>query len=580
MNIISSLFLLFISDYCLSLICMPLGIAYDKGKNQMISKKMMSQVISFSILTSLVLTSEASANTFPTKILPNKKVTTAQSTNSSSLQSVVQTSVSYKQSIDINQLHDYYFSSAGGQFTISELHNSTDDIFVTLTNINTEEIIDFEYSKPFNLPGGEYIFEILGGNEVAQAYEYQITGIFTEQPSNQLPALSLTKPISHDVRLAKGSTLLDISGTTNADVLDYYINYEEPISLGTSFNKTLTVQPGYNMLIFNAINTDTMNGIWSFYNVTAPGTKRIGGKDRYEVSTGISKELESQGAYTDTVIITRGDLYTDALSGGPLAALEGASVLLTGTQALPNTTINEINRINPDKAIILGGTGSVSLNVENQLRYLGIENIQRIGGKDRYAVSAGVAEQIADFSDTAIIASGLNFPDALSASGMAGYAGMPILLVGTNTVPDSIQTFIKNNFHIENFIIVGGPATVSDQVSIKIKELHSGAVVERIGGLNRYQVSINAANYGIENYGMDLSTLVFARGDVFADALSGSPLASFMGAPILLTTSAKLEGNINNYLQQNQGKTDFMYILGGTGSITPTTEQQLLNFIK
>ncbi|MBH0161724.1 cell wall-binding repeat-containing protein [Fictibacillus sp. 26RED30] len=541
-------------------------------------KKVVLGAASLSLITSLLFTSGVSANTFETnQYTTNRDI---QKSTTSSLQSVIQTEVTYKQNIDINNIHEYYFMYAGGQFTISKQHSDTEEIYETITNVNTGDVIEYEYSKPFNLPGGHYIIEVQGVNENPQGYEYKISGTFTEQPSNQLPSLSLSKPASHDVRLTKGSTRLDITGTTNADELDLYLNFDDPISMGASFNRSLTVQPGYNAIALNALSSDTQNAIWSFYNVLAPGVKRIGGKDRYEVSTGISNELEKQSGSTDTIIITRGDLYTDALSGGPLAALEGAPVLLTGTNSLPNTTLYEIIRRSPERAIILGGTGSVSINVENQLRSNGIETIQRIGGKDRYAVSAAVAEQIADYSDTAIIASGLNFPDALSASGMAGYTGMPILLVGTNTVPDSIQTFITNHPEIENFIIVGGPATVSDSVKTKIMQLRSGAAVDRIGGLNRYQVSINAANYGIENYGMDLSTLVFARGDVFADALSGSPLASFMGAPILLTTSAKLEGNVYNYLQQNRGKTDFMYILGGTSSITTTTEQQLFNIIK
>lgn len=541
-------------------------------------KKVVLGAASLSLITSLLFTSGVSANTFKTnQYTTNRDI---QKNTTSSLQSVIQTEVTYKQNIDINNIHEYYFMYAGGQFTISKQHSDTEEIYETITNVNTGDVIEYEYSKPFNLPGGHYIIEVQGVNEKPLGYEYKISGTFTEQPSNQLPSLSLSKPAYHDVRLTKGSTRIDITGTTNADELDLYLNFDDPISMGASFNRSLTVQPGYNAIALNALSSDTQNAIWSFYNVLSPGVKRIGGKDRYEVSTGISNELEKQSGSTDTIIITRGDLYTDALSGGPLAALEGAPVLLTGTNSLPNTTLYEIIRRSPERAIILGGTGSVSINVENQLRSNGIETIERIGGKDRYAVSAAVAEQIADYSDTAIIASGLNFPDALSASGMAGYTGMPILLVGTNTVPDSIQTFITNHPEIENFIIVGGPATVSDSVKTKIMQLRSGAAVDRIGGLNRYQVSINAANYGIENYGMDLSTLVFARGDVFADALSGSPLASFMGAPILLTTSAKLEGNVYNYLQQNRGKTDFMYILGGTSSITTTTEQQLFNIIK
>jgi putative cell wall-binding protein len=539
-------------------------------------KKMMMSTLSFSLLTSLVFTSGVSANTLD-QLSTNRN--TVKSFNSSLM--AQQASIMYENSIDFYSSHEYFFLTPGGQFTLSALHSDTDKTFFTITNIETNEIFENSESMTFNLSEGNYIFTVHSDSDNAVPYEYKLTGLFTEQPSNVLPSLSVTKPSSHEIRLSKGTTRFDLTGSTNAEEMEYFLNnYNNPINIESPFNKSLTVGPGYHTLSLNAYDTDTLNARWSYYNITAPGVMRIGGKDRYEVSTGVSKELMKQGAYSGTIIITRGDLYPDALSGGPLAALEGAPVLLTGTKALPTTTINEINRINPEKAIILGGTGSVSSNVESQLRSLGISTIQRIGGKDRFAVSAGVAEQMADYSDTAIIASGLNFPDALSASGMAGYTGMPILLVGTNTVPDSIQSFIKNNSNIKHFIIVGGPATVSDEVKTKLMQLRSGAVVERIGGSNRYQVSINAANYGIENYGMDLSSLVIARGDLFPDALSGSPLAAFYGAPILLTTSSKLENNIDNYLKQNQGKTDFMYILGGTGSITPTTEQQLSGFIK
>jgi putative cell wall-binding protein len=536
--------------------------------------------VSFSLLTSLIFSSSVSANSFDQQ--SNKF-----STNRENLEStksftnyLAQTDVIYKQSISTYSIHEYFFSTSGGTFTVSEQHTATDDIMFTIINAETDEVVEYGDSYTFNLPAGKYLFEVQGFSERPKGYEYKLSGSFTGQPVNQLPSLTVTKPGTHDVRLAKGSTRLDIAGTTNAEALDFYLNYNEPLSLSSSFNKTLTMQPGYNTMAFNALDTDSLNAVWSVYDVVAPGIKRIGGKDRYEVSNGVSKELDSRAAYSGTVIIARGDLYTDALSGGPLAAFEGAPVLLTRTSSLPASTLAELDRLNPDKAIILGGTGSVSSGVESQLKSMGIQNIQRIGGKDRFAVSAGVAEEMAEFSDTAIIASGLNFPDALSASGMAGYMGMPILLVGTNSVPDSIQTFIKNHPDIKHFIIVGGPATVSNGVKTKLSQLRSGAVVERIGGLNRYQVSINIANYGIDNYGMDLSSLVIARGDVFADALSGGPLAAYTGAPILLTTSSKLEGNVSKYLTENQGATDFMYILGGTGSITTTTEQQLSSFIK
>ncbi|WNB92676.1 cell wall-binding repeat-containing protein [Bacillus sp. NEB1478] len=543
------------------------------------SKKLASAV-SFTLLTSLFLTNAVSANSNNDSVQIHSLSERNMVQNTKSSLQALQTSVTYKNNIDTYTMHEYYFSTNGGHFDITQKYSETDEIYFSIIDINTEEPLEFDDPYSFDLPAGEYLLEVEGYSDNPIGYEYNLSGSFAELPITQLPSLAVTSPATHEVRLAKGSTTMNVKGTTDADALDLYFNYNDPKELNASFNETLNVQPGFNTFSLNALDSTTLNAVWSSYNVISPGLKRIGGKDRYEVSTGISQELDKIDAYSDTVIITRGDLYTDALSGGPLAASEGAPVLLTATKALPSNTVTELKRLKPGKAIILGGTGSVSTNVENQLKSLGIQTIERIGGKDRFAVSAGVAEKVADYTDTAIIASGMNFPDALSASGMAGYMGMPILLVGTNSVPDSIQTFIKNNADIKHFIIVGGPATVSDNVKAKISQLRTGAKVERIGGLNRYQVSVNIANYGINNFGMDLSTLVVARGDVFADALSGSPLAAYMGAPILLTTSNKLEGNINNYLTQNKGETDYTYILGGTGSITPAVEQQLSSFIK
>jgi uncharacterized protein len=323
-------------------------------------------------------------------------------------------------------------------------------------------------------------------------------------------------------------------------------------------------------------------GLPSFDDLlTSP--ERLEGKDRYEVSSNISKKLTSLGGNSGgTVIITKGDVFSDALSGGPLASSEDASILLTETKGLSESVKAQIKELGPERAIILGGTGSVSTNVEAELKALGVNSVQRIGGKDRYEVSANAGEQVstAKKSDTAIIASGEVFSDALSASTIAGPMGMPVLLVKSGEVPESIQNYIKKHPEIEKFIVVGGPGTVKDSVVNQIQNLRDVGTVVRIGGKDRYEVAINVAKYGMKNYGLDLSKLAFARGDLFTDALSGAPLANFLKAPILLTTSNSLEEKIKSFLTSHNGETNNIYILGGTGSVSPETENQINSFIK
>jgi putative cell wall-binding protein len=81
---------------------------------------------------------------------------------------------------------------------------------------------------------------------------------------------------------------------------------------------------------------------------------------------------------------------------------------------------------------------------------------------------------------------------------------------------------------------------------------------------------------------MDPSTLVFANGLNFPDALSGGPLAANIGAPILLTQADKVDPTVKNFLEKTlptMTSRDVIYILGGVGSVNTTVENYLKSII-
>jgi putative cell wall-binding protein len=496
----------------------------------------------------------------------------------------VVTQATYKQQIDENHIHEYLFTTEGGIFTVEPLHQETDDINYLIYEVDSEELIEPTGNNTFNLSKGDYYFVVMGFSEKPIGYEFKLNGPFSEPPNTLLPELNVTNPSRNNLRLAKGtSPVFPIKGNSNADYLSVFLNNEGEVSLtapGEFRWDNIVLAKGVNDLTF--IATKSGNSVISSYTITLPGISRIFGKDRYAVSGNVSSSLRYWGYGNGSIIIARGDLFPDALSGAPLAFAEEAPILLTKTKSLSQSVIWKIEDLGADKAIILGGTSSVSPEVEGQLKKLGVKEIDRISGKDRFAVSASVAERVVEYekSDTAIIASGEVFPDALSASTLAGPTGMPILLVKSGSIPDSIQTFIKKHPEIKSFIIVGGPVAVKDSVVTKLKELRRGAFVKRIGGNDRYDVSINIAKYAMDNYGIDLSTVVFARGDLFPDALSGAPLANFFNAPILLTPTNRIDEKVNAFLTTHLGETEHIYILGETGSISTNVEQQLNKFIR
>ena len=97
--------------------------------------------------------------------------------------------------------------------------------------------------------------------------------------------------------------------------------------------------------------------------------------------------------------------------------------------------------------------------------------------------------------------------------------------------------------------------------------------VGRISGDDRYQTAYKVADeykdiLGIEKF----DAVIVATGKTFADALSGSYLATVKKAPILLTNGkSKNVTELTDYIEANLKENGTVYILGGTGAVSETT---------
>lgn len=237
-------------------------------------------------------------------------------------------------------------------------------------------------------------------------------------------------------------------------------------------------------------------------------------------------------------------------------------------------TENEIKRLTPNKVIILGGTGAISLEVENYLKTtLGITTVERISGTTRYETATKIAQQIVTTdSDTALIASGEDFPDALAVVSIAGQQQIPLLLTTKATLSADVKTFLQNNPQIKHFVISGGSVSSTTE-----NELKSYGTVERITGLNRYETATNAADY----FNINPDTVSLTNGNDFPDALSGGVLTALLNGPVLLVTpSTSTPVEVQNYFEKHQLDIDNMYVLGGTGAVTDATVNTLYPFIQ
>ncbi|MEO8247619.1 MAG: glycosyl hydrolase family 18 protein, partial [Chloroflexota bacterium] len=86
------------------------------------------------------------------------------------------------------------------------------------------------------------------------------------------------------------------------------------------------------------------------------GLARVSGTDRYATAAAVSASAYGPGV--PIVYIATGASFPDALAGGPVAGRDGGPVLLTWRDQLPGVTRTELERLQPSRIVVLGGTGA------------------------------------------------------------------------------------------------------------------------------------------------------------------------------------------------------------------------------
>ncbi|CAM5359460.1 N-acetylmuramoyl-L-alanine amidase [Bacillus safensis FO-36b] [Bacillus safensis subsp. safensis] len=117
---------------------------------------------------------------------------------------------------------------------------------------------------------------------------------------------------------------------------------------------------------------------------------RIDGGSRYAVAANVAKKGWGTAS---TVVLVGKTAYADATAGIPLAYQKNGPVLYTNSKSLSGDTKKALTSLKTKTVIVLGSTSSVSNNVVNQVKKMGIST-QRISGKNRYELSANIAKKM------------------------------------------------------------------------------------------------------------------------------------------------------------------------------------------
>ena len=287
-----------------------------------------------------------------------------------------------------------------------------------------------------------------------------------------------------------------------------------------------------------------------FYNYT--------GSDRYKTAVAVSQAHYAAGRARN-VVIANGLKFPDALAAVSLAKQLYAPILFTNGTSLTSETRTEIKRLGASTAYIIGGTGVVSNAVESDARSI-TGNTKRIYGSNRQNTAIEIAKQTMRYasSNTAIIATGSDYPDAISISPYSGRQAAPILFAMNGEMDTVTKDFIQNNF--SNVLIVGGSAAVSTNTETTLKNM--GKTVSRIYGSNRYNTSEKIAT----TYFSNAQYAYFAVGTDFPDALSGGAMAAKNSAPMILGTGDSISSTTKSYLSRSPIHTAYAIGAGLNGN--------------
>ncbi|WP_172146021.1 cell wall-binding repeat-containing protein [Bifidobacterium panos] len=262
------------------------------------------------------------------------------------------------------------------------------------------------------------------------------------------------------------------------------------------------------------------------------------------------------GSYTATATLAKGYVWSDGSSGvkkigwsiGKAKPSYSTPSNLSGVQGgklsgvkLPsgwawknsNTTLSKMGKQQYDAVYTPGDTRNYTTVAQkltvNVTAKSSQSQLQRLAGDTRYDTMARlVATAFPKTSGTVVVANGGNYPDALSASGLAGVLGAPIVLTDSGSLSDQAAAQLKR-LRPSRIVVAGGTSAVSSRVESQLRGYAKN--VERQAGSTRYDTSYKLYTRGGKSWG---TTAIVATGAHYADALSISSYAYAMKAPVFL----------------------------------------------
>ncbi|WP_370327522.1 cell wall-binding repeat-containing protein [Euzebya sp.] len=183
---------------------------------------------------------------------------------------------------------------------------------------------------------------------------------------------------------------------------------------------------------------------------------------------------------TDVAVIALGThpdparSWPDALTGSALAAGASGALLPVAPGQVPGAVDEAL--AGADRAVLVGGLAALDEAVEAAVaRHVG--HVDRLQGPDRYATATAVVDFMVDRGMVALdgwiwAATGLDWPDAVTAGPVAVRSGDPLVLIDGTGAPgdgNAIRWIRRHAGQLTSGMLVGGPAAISDHAASELR---------------------------------------------------------------------------------------------------------------
>lgn len=325
---------------------------------------------------------------------------------------------------------------------------------------------------------------------------------------------------------------------------------------------------------------------------------RLSGEESVDTAAAIAR---ATFASADTVVLATDSGFADAMSATGLAGALDAPILLTERGQLSAAAHDAIRDLGATNVVIVGGPAVVSSDVAADVAELlgtTVDAVEanRIYGNEAEDTSTLCAAELTRMEapqDKAIVASSVNFQDALSISSFAYKYHVPIFLESAgSTSADrqlpglSVSMLTGNGYYSDADVYVpGGTGAVSKE---SVEGTLGTRQYTRMFGNDGYDTSNAIANRMVELGFLAPDNAIVASGAQAAkgtDAIAGAALGGKLGTVILLSNgNSKLEDantvTIDGFITKNAANINNAYALGGTVVVPNKLVQQVNNLIK